>query len=528
MSRLSDLLREAGTEVAGQADATGQLLLGLAKQPVAGLTGASHGITALLRGKGKDAALADAVAQIERVNAMGGPVTERGAQRLGELGGTMEKIEEGVGGALGHPIDKLGETQPALAAATLGLMDVAGPGKGAAGTAKRAATTAISKAKAANPFKDIAAGRTVAEAKHAADLGFDPIKLRDEYPTVVEPQLTVDPKTGKEFYPRTMTPEMEALQKFRKAAQKDIEAGNYEPYFKVEDRYYADPANHPLTGATITDALAKKPETIAKHTATFDTPSIRANLLRGYKAAEKDPLAKDWYAMGQLEDSAIKHHGGDVPKGAEAFRNQFAEPMAAWTGGSDPNANFLNASYGNWLEGKNLPTPESAYTPHPVSGRYLANNLKSFDKFRQGNPMSASDQPKRHNFAADFKGHRDLPTIDEQMMGAFDPTGKLQAPPTGTYGVMERVVNDEAAKQGVHPINFQDVAWAGLKGTQGKPMIKQVNESIERTRRVTGQTPEEVVKGYWNRKPMYGVGAGAIGAGTLAELLRDEEVAKGI
>jgi len=27
---------------------------------------------------------------------------------------------------------------------------------------------------------------------------------------------------------------------------------------------------------------------------------------------------------------------------------------------------------------------------------------------------------------------------------------------------------------------------------------------------------------------MYGVGAGAIGAGTLAELLRDEEVAKGI
>jgi hypothetical protein len=148
MSRLSDLLREGGTEAAGQLDATSQLLLGLVKQPVAGLTGASYGIADLLRGKGTDAALQSAVDQIERVNAWGGPVTERGQQRLGELGQTMGNIEEKVGGALGHPIDKLGETQPALAAGALGLMDVAGPGKGSMGAAKRAATGAISKAKA--------------------------------------------------------------------------------------------------------------------------------------------------------------------------------------------------------------------------------------------------------------------------------------------------------------------------------------------------------------------------------------------
>ena len=152
MSRLSDLLREAGTEIGGQADATGQLLLGLAKQPVAGLTGASTGITSLLRGKGKDAALADAVAQIERVNAAGpGPLTERGGQRLQEMGKTIEgagdwatKNVPGVKQA-GEGWDEYSQANPAVAAVMAGLVE-AGPGKGA-GTAKRAATGAISKAK---------------------------------------------------------------------------------------------------------------------------------------------------------------------------------------------------------------------------------------------------------------------------------------------------------------------------------------------------------------------------------------------
>lgn len=138
MSRLSDLLREAGTEIGGQADATSQLLLGMVKQPVAGLTGMSSGITSLLRGKGVDQSLADAVDQIERVNAWGGPVTERGQQRLGELGETMQGVTEKVGSALGNPIDKLGEKSPLLGAAALGLVETADPTK-----AIRAGKTAL-------------------------------------------------------------------------------------------------------------------------------------------------------------------------------------------------------------------------------------------------------------------------------------------------------------------------------------------------------------------------------------------------
>jgi hypothetical protein len=55
---------------------------------------------------------------------------------------------------------------------------------------------------------------------------------------------------------------------------------------------------------------------------------------------------------------------------------------------------------------------------------------------------------------------------------------------------------------------------------EGKPMIQDVNESIERTSRMTGLTPKEVVK--WgiihSRIPMYGfMGAAGLEAAAGAE-----------
>lgn len=101
-------------------------------------------------------------------------------------------------------------------------------------------------------------------------------------------------------------------------------------------------------------------------------------------------------------------------------------------------------------------------------------------------------------------GYRDRPTIDEQMMGLFVP-GK-GAPEKGAYGVYESALNKLAKEAGVEPVNFQDVAWAGAKQYQGKPMIEEINQMIHRTSRITGQSPEEVLRGYIRAdKPMYGV-----------------------
>ena len=99
---------------------------------------------------------------------------------------------------------------------------------------------------------------------------------------------------------------------------------------------------------------------------------------------------------------------------------------------------------------------------------------------------------------------------------------KLNAPPSGAYGVMEAIVGEEAAKRGIQPANFQDVSWAGFKGYQGKPMITEVNEMIERTSRLTGASPEEVLRGFiTGSMPMYGL-LGATTAGMLARRGEDE------
>ena len=109
------------------------------------------------------------------------------------------------------------------------------------------------------------------------------------------------------------------------------------------------------------------------------------------------------------------------------------------------------------------------------------------------------------------------------MTGGFDKA--LKAPPGDSYGVFEGVVHDLAKQVGVPAANFQDVTWAGLKGSKGKPMIQHVNEAIERTARVTGKKPEEVVRDSLVRRthPLYGIAGAGLSAGALAAALRGQE-----
>jgi hypothetical protein len=88
------------------------------------------------------------------------------------------------------------------------------------------------------------------------------------------------------------------------------------------------------------------------------------------------------------------------------------------------------------------------------------------------------------------------------MSQLFDPA--MDMPPTGTYGHYEGALADLARAHGVSPRYFQEVAWAGAKdlsqlsrgkpGYKAQPMIQNVNEAIERTSRITGLPPEQVVE----------------------------------
>jgi hypothetical protein len=341
------------------------------------------------------------------------------------------------------------------------------------------------------------------KGKKVAEVGYDMAKIGKQYPDKAPPTVEFNKEKNKEFLSKALSDEAIAVGKARKAAQKEIDKGNYTPFFPLEERFYADPSNYNLVGNTLIDTLPKKAETFAKNTEKYDTPQVRKTLTDAFNRGNQYPMTKDWYATGQLENEFIKEYG--KKEGARLYKESFADAMGATTGGADPTANLLTAYYGNFMRNAGEKLPTAGYDiPYPIGGQYISGNVGMYDEvINQGKGLSAANQPKRFNFSGNFLGYRDKATMDEQMSSAWG----LSAPPKGSYGIFENVVQDLAKQRGIPAGNFQDVAWAGLKGSTGKPMMQHINEAIERTSRVTGKSPEDVVRDSLVKRtsPLYSV-----------------------
>jgi hypothetical protein len=370
----------------------------------------------------------------------------------------------------------------------------------------------------ASPGAERPAAREVDPAtreRYASALGYDPVKMREQYPAVGQPVMATDPKSGKQYLEKQLTSEEESVQAMRKAAQAEINKGNYRPYFDVSQRYHANPEEFPVQGQTITDEFPKMEKTATRLREHYQTPEAYARLLDAYKRAEGDPLAHDWYATGQYADALKAHMGPEA--GAARYVDDFTRPMAATTGGADPTANFLTAGYGNFAKERGLPFGENAFDyPHPVGGRFVSGNMRMYNKhIVNGEPFTAEGTPKRFNFDANFRGYQDRATMDEQMSGGIKPG--MKAPPTGHYGITEEMVHQLANQLSQTPANAQGVIWAGLKDAKGMPMMEHINQAIERTAWVTGLSREEALKQIMNRGPVYGLGGVAAGGALMPQ-----------
>ena len=338
---------------------------------------------------------------------------------------------------------------------------------------------------------------------------FNP-ELADRLPKRGKPTRETDKKTGKAYTAKGYSKEEKELGKFISRAQKDINAGNYEPVFKVSARTDVDPSKYPTGDKTIDVAIAAKQDTIDKHSKTIVTPEGKKRVIEAYQAGEKMENSADWYFMGQLEKVFISELGAKA--GRVAFRNTFTRPMAATTGGASPVGNLRMAAFGNYLRAKGLPYPTAGYElTTPIGGRYVTGNLAQHKKIMDaGGDIDPKLNPKRHNFARNFEGEDSPATIDEQMTSMMTP-GKMM-PPKGSYAIYEQMVSDIGSEMGVSPRKIQEVAWAGYKGKekggydQSKPMIEIFNEALERTARVTGLSPMEVLKRFIRSDiPLYGL-----------------------
>lgn len=337
--------------------------------------------------------------------------------------------------------------------------------------------------------------------------------LAVRYPKVAPPVKQVDKRTGKEFLGKGKSEEAEAVAKDIKRITGEMAEG-YTPYFNPEDRFYADPSRYSLQGNTLAIKPAKA-ATIEQYEQRANDPEAMARLRAAYERGSEYPGAAKWYATGQLEKEFLDALGPEA--GANAYKRNFADAMAATTGGMDPASNLRLAHYMNYLTEQGGDVPLASYDlPYPIGGgKYgVIPNARQHDRMiRQGEGLSVAN-PKRFNFSANFLGDIDRATLDEQMMSAWD--AKLQMPPTNTYGIYEGALGKLAKELGVAPAEAQDVMWAGIKlpkeaSYTPRPMIDIVNDAIERTSRMTGLEPDEVVQGMISAKrPLYARGGLAV------------------
>ena len=327
-------------------------------------------------------------------------------------------------------------------------------------------------------------------------------EIAERYPQTIPPVWTPDPKIPDKLYEaKALGPEALQAQKLRGAAQREIDKGNYTPFFDPAKRFDVDPANYPPVQST-RGVVAQRPG--PKNAAAYAEaagPEAAARLDAAFqRGMQNQGTAENWYMMGQLEKEFIKEYGPQ--RGPQMFKQKFADAMAATTGGASPKDNFVMAMYGNYLKEKGLPLPARSFDyPFPIGGRYAEGNMKQYRKMLMEGSGLTPANPKRYNFSGNFTGNRAGSTIDEQMMGLLNPGGQL-SPPKGAYGNYEGPVAARAKAAGVDPRYFQEVAWAGAKdakdaargGFPGQPMISIVNEAIERTHRMTGMPREEIVR----------------------------------
>jgi hypothetical protein len=375
-------------------------------------------------------------------------------------------------------------------------------------------------------------------------------QFAERYPDTGPPTMT--PKTnpsfpGETFPAKTLTPEAEDFAKAREKIIDDMRENSYQPFFDPSQRFPADFAAQPGPHVDTAGALAAKQSTIDKHLEVIGAPETRQALRDAYSKGLDLPDSQAWYYLGQVERKMKQDLGEEA--GAKRFRDQMATAMSATTTGMTPQQNLIMSQYLNHLKATGQPLPTASYqTPVTVGGQRTMPNVQAYDQLFSGPSgpyetlqAQAFQNPKRADFAQAQMGNPNAFTVDEQM--AHGMIGK-DVPQKGTYGLITNVGREEAAKAGVDPQRYQDVAWAGFKkmleeesrakkgwtpygpgeGYQGKPMISEINDMIERTHRLTGM-PRQTIweRGFLrNEIPLYGVGGAAV-MGELAAQDRTQD-----
>jgi hypothetical protein len=334
---------------------------------------------------------------------------------------------------------------------------------------------------------------------------------------------------------KKQTDEETSLLANRRDINADLDAGNYKPYFDPEKRYDVDPEQFPKQGSTLQEArMSDKPQYAqarAQIQSEAENPEGLQRLRDAYEHGRDIGGGNDWYLVGQVHHRFVQEFGPE--EGNQRFKDLFLH-ISGTTAGAQPEDNLMMGAYSRWAKDHGLQMPaekgEAHLIPSPSGGQYVSGNIRAGYQGSEAGDINAATNPKRHNFLYNFLGHKDVPTLDEQMGQIWSGQKGYFGNKTSRYGPHEEVLGRLAQEYGVSPREFQEVAWAGhknkLDGYKPEPFITTINKAIERTSRITGVHPDDVVRRGLLRSdmPLYGA-AGLVGVGAAASQMDEAQAA---
>lgn len=333
----------------------------------------------------------------------------------------------------------------------------------------------------------------------------------ERYPAPGPAIRKVDPDTGKEYLAKLLTPEAEEFRRYRALVDSDMKRNGFVPHFDPSKRFHVDPSYYRPEFSTL-DIIPKNQATIDRYNRIIGSDEVREQLQQAFVRGLAIPNARDVTALGQLERELIENLG--LVAGRRAFRD-LATSIAVTSAGANAQSNLLMALYGNFAR-HNLPLVHAAHElPFPAGSRFAMPNLRRLHAIHDAGRWDAFRAPKTHNYAQNLMGNRNVSTIDDKITAVMLPGHT--APPRGTYGLLERVLGDEASRVGWLPADYTDLVRAGIMSAKGakhsplQPVISDFNDVIERIHRITGRPRDDISSALGKGTiPAFGVGGMAV------------------
>jgi hypothetical protein len=212
---------------------------------------------------------------------------------------------------------------------------------------------------------------------------------------------------------------------------------------------------------------------------------------------------REWYNTEPLLRAWQEALGEDA--GLQAYQ-QYVHLLGATSRQTRVPENIRNASYfySQAAQGKPIPTAPPLPYPYGTLGQNITDAHRVLNS--QGDLFGGYDvlqNPKPPSFSQNILGNQTPVAVDTHNARLWRiPNTKgaiVDKPPEGTYGFMEQLNQQEAAKMGLTPAQYQASGWLGAGNETGlgsptEPLLRTFENRVRLTADKLKMDPRDVLR----------------------------------